>query len=259
MQRPLFPMRLRSGLRGSLLAPALALATFLLATAPPVDALQIVSTDLPQFGTSVDLGGATVSAEGGFFTHKTVGGFDSVGITGGFEGGEIDLSGESILVAFDTPQRVTELVLANLYVALEEDDVFNEQGLVRALFADGSHENYVISVAGPTSAVWNGPGTVSNVAPGLFAQGGVWRIDDPFGSVAVTGVLLLPTGKLGPTNFRNNDYGFVSLVAVPEPASLALLTLGLAGLGVAGRARTGRSSGAGSGARPGRAPRHGPR
>ena len=203
-------------------------------------AFTIDTTDIPSFTTFVDLGYATATAGGGEFIHKVSGGYDSVGVFSGYEYGEIDLSGpESITFAFTEAQIVTELSLGKLYAALEEDDVYDEQALVTATFADGSSASYVLAVTSGTTAAWTGAGTVSNVSPGLFGMGGVWSLADPFGSAAVKAITLSPIGPDMPASYRNNDYGFVSLstTAVPESETMALMSLGLAGLALMGRKR----------------------
>lgn len=218
----------------SLLLAGSALLAFSLA--PSAQAVTISSSDLPSGESFVDLGFASASAGAGVFAHKVEAGFDSVGVLGGWEGGEIDLAGpESITFAFDTPQVVTELVLANLYAAGEHDDVADEQALVRVTFADDSTGDYVLALSGAYDASFTGGATVTNVSPGLFGDGGAWSIANPFGNLAVKQLELLAIGPDSPTDMRNNDYGFLSLTVVPEPGSLVLLSIGLAGLAFAGR------------------------
>lgn len=202
-------------------------------------AFTINGSDLTVYQSSVDLGFATVSATPGLFAHKSVAGYDVVGVSGGYEGGEIDLASESIAFHFTEAQTMTELNLGLLFVAHEQDDAYNEQALVRVAFADGSSADYTLSVIDATTATWSGSGTVTNLSPATFGSAGVFSISNPFGNAAITGITLLPTGPALPADMRNNDYGFVGLSTrpVPEPGTIVLMSMGLAGLAMSGRKR----------------------
>lgn len=201
-------------------------------------ALSVTAADLPSGESVVLLPGVTVTADPSSFLHKSIAGYDMVGIAGGFENGEIDLNDESISFAFDAPQYVASLDLGALFAAVEEDDLWNEQARVLVYSGQDIYE-YILSVVDGTTAVWSGPGTVSNVSPATFGNAAVWSIANPFGNLAVDKMVLTAFGPPDPQDYRNNDYGFVSLTTrpIPEPGTLSLMGLGLAGLAAAGRKR----------------------
>lgn len=201
-------------------------------------ALTISASDLPSGESVVVLPDVTVTADPSSFLHKSIAGFDIVGIAGGYENGEIDLTDEAIVFEFGASQYVVSLDLGALFAAVEEDDVYNEQA--RALVYSGQDiYEYILSVVDGTTAVWSGPGTVSNLSPATFGNAAVWSIANPFGNLAVDKLVLTAIGPADPMDYRNNDYGFVSLATrpIPEPGTLSLMGLGLAGLALAGRKR----------------------
>ena len=202
-------------------------------------AFSITSADLPQYGTDVNLGFATVTAVPTTFTHKSVAGYDVVGILGGYEGGEVDLAKEAMVFEFTTPSVIANLDLGLLFKAGEEDDLYNEIAKVIVYTSQGEIA-YTLTVIDATTAAWSGPGTVTNVSPATYGNAAVWSISNPFGDAAVNGFALVGEGPDAPTDYRNNDYGFVGLNgrAVPEPGTLMLMGFGLLGLGAAGRKRS---------------------
>jgi hypothetical protein len=219
---------------------ALGLAAGLALAPAGAGALTITSADLPSGVAFVDLGFASVASGPGDFTHKVIAGYDVAGVLGGYENGEIDLADEYMTITYDEAQTITSLDLGLLFAAFEEDDLYNEQALVIATLADGSTLSYTLAVTGGTTASWSGPGTVTNVSPATFGNAAVWSLANPFGAAAVTAVRLEGSGPALPADYRNNDYGLVSIAStpVPEPGTLSLMGVGLAGLALAGRKRS---------------------
>jgi hypothetical protein len=203
-------------------------------------ALTINAGDLTAGTNAVDLGFAKVNASPDNFAHKSVAGYDVVGVHGGYEYGEIDLARESIGIMFTEATVVSDLSLGLLFVRGEHEDVLVEVAGVDVVFADGTTGSYSLQVLDGLTASWNGSTTgVTNLSPALFGGAGVFSVANPFGDAAVKSISLIGQGLASPLDYRNSDYGFVSLsgTPVPEPGTVSLISLGLGGLGFAGRKR----------------------
>lgn len=158
--------------------------------------------------------------------------FLGVGGTGG-AGDEIDLQ-ESILVSFAQPQRFDYLIFGLLFDGPEYGDSNETAG------AYVGNALFTLVAQGAQSATWSLSGaTVTNLSPATDGSGGgVWRVDNPFGSLPVSSVLLTPLSS-NPTG-NQSDFGLVAFktTLVPDASStLGLLALALAALGFVARRR----------------------
>ncbi|MCG8692252.1 MAG: hypothetical protein MI806_13675 [Minwuiales bacterium] len=221
-------------LRRHLAAASVAIAA-MLAFAGPGSAGTITADKIPNGTNFVDLGFATVSSAPRNFQSKTVDGIEGFGVKGGFVKGEIDLKGESIVIEYPTPTRISEITLGFMFSAGNFGDVINEVARITAQLVDSIIEAD-FSVTGPTTGTWSGdPGaTIENVAEGTEPNGGAWRILNPFGDLLVskltfTAVPVEPAGN----NKTNSDFSIVSVTNdVPAPGALGLMGLAMVGLGL---------------------------
>ena len=177
---------------------------------------------------SCTIGDATLSAQPGTkqLNRKTVAGFEGLGLEGGGAGNEID-AGETLKIEFAEPVVVESLRILFLFDGPEFADV-KETAVITA----GSP--FSLTATSATTAVWSNPlSTVTNCSVAAIGAAACWDIADPFGTGAQS-VLLFGTNGL-----KNVDYSFGNLdydvVAIPEPATLALVGAGLLGLGFAAR------------------------
>jgi hypothetical protein len=230
--------------------------------AQPASSITITQVDIPNGLSYVD----KTESDGRFiveasqdrqFSNTTFNGFDGFfGVGEGYIGGEIDVSKgggghggpsivESMLVSFpDQSQVITEITLGRLFAALYWDDVQNE---VARIVATGQGPDQVgyLTVLSSTSASWQvgaGPAIpVSNISRGDDTGAGVWTIVDPFGSYQVDSLTFFAErlADINPEDGgQNSDYALHTIVTmVPEPGTVALLGLGMAGLGILGRRR----------------------
>lgn len=187
---------------------------------------QITYSQLPNGTNIAVLSNATVTGSANF-KQKQVGGWWGTGIAGGLVDGEIDKS-EYIRFDFNEKQYVDDFTLTFLYIDGNYSDVGNEFAIV---YEDGTSSTHKLQLTGATTATWDGsPVNVTNLSAALENNGGAFKVSNPFGNAAVKTVIF----KADPTatSFRNADYAFhqITTHAVPEPASLSLLIVGIASL-----------------------------
>lgn len=172
-----------------------------------------------------DFNGGSFSADGDALQVTDISPFGSyLGVVGGEGGPEIGTD-ENIIISFDKAMRFDYLTIGLLFDGPEYGDPFE----IAAAYADATE--YTLTANGSSTAAWTGSGTVTNLSESNLGTAAIWRIDNPFGSLAVTSLeLYAKPSVLGTPDGGESDFGLVGFGVPDNGATLALLGVALTSL-----------------------------
>ncbi len=126
------------------------------------------------------IGAATLTAANGKkIGEKTVNGAKGLGVVGGSAGNEIDI-GEQLDVQLPAGYTVTTLQILFLFNGPEFGDNMEQASITTKDQATNETITYTLTASGEDTAVWTGPGTVSNCGATTSSGTGCFLITNPF-------------------------------------------------------------------------------